>query len=249
MNGFEDMIALLRECDPERDARSAALTARNVVCQAMAALYRHAEEEMPDGDSFLEMMGGRCVRNLIRERNLAAAFEYVRVLASHALHEKRVTKNAATAAVAYAAAIVEAAAAWGHAALPVDDGGYGGVRGAPALPSMPHSLSEAETRKEYIDLFLSEAGWELVGHDNTPQPCKAGTEIKVSGCRCSTGATCRCCTTRTATGSGASPVGIRTGNFAPTTRGKNWRTCCSAVGAGRSRTWRWTEGSRAARTR
>ena len=46
---------------------------------------------------------------------------------------------------------------------------------------MPRPLSEAETRKEYIDLFLSEAGWELVGHDNTPQPCKAGTEIKVTG--------------------------------------------------------------------
>ncbi len=46
---------------------------------------------------------------------------------------------------------------------------------------MPRELSEAETRKEYIDLFLSEAGWELVGHDNTPQPCKAGTEIKVTG--------------------------------------------------------------------
>ena len=132
MNEFEDMIALLKACAPERDAKGAALTARNVVCQAMTALYRYANEEMPDGDSFLEMMGGRCVRNLIRERNLAAAFEYVRVLGSHAAHGKRVTKNAATAAVAYAAAIVEAAAAWGHAALPVDDGG---VRGAPALPS------------------------------------------------------------------------------------------------------------------
>ena len=105
-NTFGELIALLKECAPERDAKNAALTARAVVCQAMAALYRHAGEEMPDGDSFLEMMGGRCVRNLIRERNLAAAYEYVRVLGSHAAHEKRVTKNAATAAVAYAAAIV-----------------------------------------------------------------------------------------------------------------------------------------------
>ena len=68
MSEFEDMIALLKACAPGRDAKNAALTARNVVCQAMAALYRHADEEMPDGESFLEMMGGRCVRNLIRER-------------------------------------------------------------------------------------------------------------------------------------------------------------------------------------
>lgn len=56
----------------------------------------------------------------------------------------------------------------------------GGHR-ADVTPPMGHPLTEAETRKAYIDLLLSEAGWELVGHDNTPQPCKAGTEIKVTG--------------------------------------------------------------------
>lgn len=168
MSGFEDIIAQLELCAPERDARNAALTARNVVLQAMAALYRHADEAMPSGESFLEMMGGRCVRNLIREKNLTAAFEYVRVLGSHAAHDKRVTKNAAVVAVSYAAEIVEAV--------------YGAVTNTSVFEyAKPRPLSEAETRKAYIDLFLSEAGWEKVGHDNAPQPCKAGTEIKVTG--------------------------------------------------------------------
>ena len=169
MNEFEDMIALLKACAPERDARSAALTARNVACQAMAALYRKSGAEMPDGESFLDLMSGKCVRAAMRERGISAALEYVRVLGSHAMHEKRVTKNAAIAAVAYAASIV---AAVRETAEPKAD--------AEAF-EMPRELTEAETRKEYIDLFLSEAGWELVGHDNTPQPCKAGTEIKVTG--------------------------------------------------------------------
>ena len=167
MNGFEDMIAQLKVCAPERDARNAALTARNVVFQTMVELYRRADEAMPKGESFLAMMGGRCVRNFIREHNLMAAFEYVRVLGSHAAHDKRVTKNAAAVAVSYAASIVEAV--------------YGTATTSVFEYTIPRTLSEAETRKEYIDLFLLEAGWELVGHDNTPQPCKAGTEIKVTG--------------------------------------------------------------------
>ena len=181
MNDFEKMLAQLKACDVKSNAANAALLARGVVLQAMAALYRACGEEFPGDASFLEIMGGRCVRALVRERGLSAAFEFVRVLGSHAMHDKRVTKNAATAALGYATAIVEAAACAGRppyqgtAARPEGDGG---VRGAPALP---RPLSEAETRKEYIDLFLSEAGWELVGHDNTPQPCRAGTEIKVTG--------------------------------------------------------------------
>ena len=167
MNDFEKMLAQLKACDVKSNAANAALLARGVVLQAMGALYRACGEEYPNEASFLEVMGGRCVRALVRERGLSAAFEFVRVLGSHAMHDKRVTKNAATAALGYAAAIVSA------------------MRDKVAPGSAAHlprtGMSEAETRKEYIDLFLSEAGWELVGHDNTPQPCKAGTEIKVTG--------------------------------------------------------------------
>ena len=167
MNDFEKMLAQLKACDVKSNAANAALLARGVVLQAMGALYRACGEEYPSEASFLEVMGGRCVRALVRERGLSAAFEFVRVLGSHAMHDKRVTKNAATAALGYATAIVSA------------------MRDKVAPGSAAHlpgtGMSEAETRKEYIDLFLSEAGWELVGHDDTPQPCKAGTEIKVTG--------------------------------------------------------------------
>lgn len=167
MNDFEKMLAQLKACDVKSNAANAALLTRGVVLQAMGALYRACGEEYPSEASFLEVMGGRCVRALLRERGLSAAFEFVRVLGSHAAHEKHVTKNAAVAAVAYAAAIVEAI--------------QNAIAPGTFKFTMPRPLSEAETRKEYIDLFLSEAGWELVGHDNTPQPCKAGTEIKVTG--------------------------------------------------------------------
>jgi type I restriction enzyme, R subunit len=43
------------------------------------------------------------------------------------------------------------------------------------------NLSEAHTRKLYIDLYLREAGWKVLEKDNVKIPEKAGIEIKVQG--------------------------------------------------------------------
>jgi type I restriction enzyme R subunit len=43
------------------------------------------------------------------------------------------------------------------------------------------NISEAETRKLYIDLYLREAGWKVLEKDNQKLPEKAGIEIKVQG--------------------------------------------------------------------
>lgn len=47
--------------------------------------------------------------------------------------------------------------------------------------SVGANISEAETRKLYIDLYLKEAGWEVLNKDNIKLPKKAGIEIKVNG--------------------------------------------------------------------
>ena len=46
-----------------------------------------------------------------------------------------------------------------------------------ALPD----ISEAETRKLYIDLMLKEAGWDVLGTDGAIQPSKACIEVGVEG--------------------------------------------------------------------
>lgn len=48
-------------------------------------------------------------------------------------------------------------------------------------------ISEAETRKLFIDLYLDEAGWNIVSKDNVVIPSAAGTEIKVTGMPNNTG--------------------------------------------------------------
>lgn len=49
------------------------------------------------------------------------------------------------------------------------------------VKELPNGLSEAETRRLYIDLLLAEAGWEVLTQENLPAAAKAGIEIRVEG--------------------------------------------------------------------
>ena len=42
-------------------------------------------------------------------------------------------------------------------------------------------MSEAATRKLYVDLYLGEAGWDVLETENLAMPGMAGIEIEVQG--------------------------------------------------------------------
>ena len=49
------------------------------------------------------------------------------------------------------------------------------------VKELPTDLSEAETRRMYIDLMLREAGWEILDTDGWVQPSKACVEVELQG--------------------------------------------------------------------
>ena len=49
------------------------------------------------------------------------------------------------------------------------------------VAELPLEISEAETRRLYIDLMLKEAGWEVLDTEGSVQPLKACIEVKVQG--------------------------------------------------------------------
>lgn len=52
----------------------------------------------------------------------------------------------------------------------------------PVKVSVPEDkISEAETRRQFINLMLREAGWEVLTKENIAFACKAGIEIEVDG--------------------------------------------------------------------
>lgn len=55
------------------------------------------------------------------------------------------------------------------------------VADATPVETLPTDLSEAETRKMFIDLMLREAGWEVLETEGAVQPLKACIEVEVHG--------------------------------------------------------------------
>ncbi len=55
------------------------------------------------------------------------------------------------------------------------------VADATPVEVLPTDLSEAETRKMFIDLMLREAGWEVLETEGAVQPLKACIEVEVHG--------------------------------------------------------------------
>ena len=57
----------------------------------------------------------------------------------------------------------------------------------PKAKKVESTLTEAETRKQFIDLLLKEAGWEVLTEEGVMMPAKAAIEIEVEGMPNSTG--------------------------------------------------------------
>lgn len=63
--------------------------------------------------------------------------------------------------------------------LPVEDKSK--VKSSEPVEDLPTPISEAETRRLYIDLLLKEAGWDVLPTEGTVKPLKACIEVKVKG--------------------------------------------------------------------
>ena len=55
------------------------------------------------------------------------------------------------------------------------------LNSAEPVKELPMDISEAETRRMYIDLMLKEAGWQVLEVEGSVQPLKACIEVKVQG--------------------------------------------------------------------
>ncbi len=58
---------------------------------------------------------------------------------------------------------------------------YSGTLNKPLNFEKPKDMSEAETRKRFIDLMLRDAGWEICSEEGVKAPGKACVEIEVQG--------------------------------------------------------------------
>ncbi|MDD6031086.1 MAG: DEAD/DEAH box helicase family protein, partial [Kiritimatiellae bacterium] len=144
------------------------LEVRDILDAGLDLLYRGDHRgELPRNPKLPERMGARTGRAFLAEANLTEAAEFIRVVGGNALNGRKVKVTQAVQAVRNARLVVQALRAKLDPSAP------------PYVPQRP--LTEAQTRREYIDVYLQEAGWEVLGEKDVALPGKAGVEIRVEG--------------------------------------------------------------------
>ena len=175
---IKDLIRKIADVAGANDPVATAVTCRGAVRDCVGEIYKSKGAEMPPKASLLELLADTPVREFVADDDRLRDLEFVRVLGMNAEHKRKVKRTYAQLAAEISVDFLEM----------VDAKLNGGGRGVSALPSVPQpGISEAETRRAYIDVYLEEAGWDVLETEGTMLPGKACIEIKVEGMPNNTG--------------------------------------------------------------
>lgn len=150
-----------------KDAAERVKAYRGVLTDAIDYIYERTNTHKPEKASLLELVDSDVLANYVQDSDVINSLHYVRILGMNAEHDQKIKKTADKLAydnLAYFIGLIEAQ-----------------EKGTRAQYQKPPYMSEANTRKLYIDLYLKEAGWDVLDAENVAIAGKAGIEIKVEG--------------------------------------------------------------------
>lgn len=163
----EQLNRMLSEARETESRAERAKLCRSLLASSVGYIYEQAGEPMPKKATLLELLDSPTVTGFVNDADTVQALHYVRILGMNAEHGRNVRKKESSLSLAnmsYFVGLVEAK-----------------EQGAEASYQKPPYMSEAETRKLYIDLYLQEAGWDVLDVNHVAQPGKACVEIEVQG--------------------------------------------------------------------
>ena len=140
---------------------------RFVLALAISYIFEISKVKQPETASLLELLDSDIVSSFIGDADIINSLHYVRILGINAEHNQKIKKTEDKLAqdnLLYLIGLLEA-----H------------QTGTLQEYHKPPYMSEATTRRLYIDLYLREAGWDVLENENVAVAGKAGIEIKVNG--------------------------------------------------------------------
>ncbi len=130
-------------------------------------IFAKADIKKPKKASLLELIDNPTITAYLDDAEIISAMHYVRILGMNAQHGRSVRRKEAKLAqdnIAYLVGIIESK-----------------ETDKVCSYQKPPYMNEEATRKLYVDLYLKEAGWDVLDEENVVMPPKAGIEIKVEG--------------------------------------------------------------------
>ncbi len=144
-----------------------AIQSRSLLEDCLDYIYDKSSANKPKQASLLELIDGHVITSYVGDQEIIKSLHYVRIIGVNAEHGQTIRKKQAELAkdnIAYFVGFIEAK-----------------DNGTTAKYVKPHYMTEAETRRLYIDQYLREAGWEILEKEHVASPEKAGIEIEVKG--------------------------------------------------------------------
>ena len=188
---IENMFELAKD---NKDPSDSVLVCRSVLEKIIDLIFEVQNVKKPVNAQLLELINNEVVQNYLDNDILIDALHFVRIAGINALHGKHIKRTQAKVAVdniEYLLAVVKDKLAVRSKDNSADAQSHVVLN---SIVSIPPVMNEFETRKVYIDLYLNEAGWEVVpptGKTKLPGgelvdsgsiiPGKACSEIPVTG--------------------------------------------------------------------
>lgn len=205
LHSYCDTAEICQMSDPEKSA----LNGRRALEWLVRAIYELKNIEVGERASLYELIDGEPFKQFIGDDRLMMAVHYIRKTGNKVAHLGEVTKKISFFSLLNLHNVVGASLVklrifdsfpeFDKTLIPsvapihiepdkkheptqafVESVDMKQVADAPAQPH-DTGISEAETRKYFIDIMLEEAGWHVLTKEGVSAPLKAGIEIEVSG--------------------------------------------------------------------
>lgn len=185
---YENIYAICEKIEQSTKPEEKALLCRDVLEEIIKFIYQQECKKYPTSATLLELIDGSVISAFVDNPILLESLHFVRKVgmnAKHGLHVKKTQAKVACENMAFFARFVVLK--------------YEEPERVPDI-ILPRYMTEAETRELYIDLYLNEAGWEVLPPNTTTKlpggmeipsgtvfPGKACSEIPVEGMNNATG--------------------------------------------------------------
>ncbi len=146
----------------------AAKNCRKVLIEVVDYIYSKIEIQKAKKASLLELIDNSAVTDYINDVDAINAMHYIRILGMNAEYGHPIKKSQANISFANLDYIINVLESKNTEKSSINQ-------------KKSSFFTEKETRKEFIDLYLNEAGWEVLETKNLAQPGKACIEIEVKG--------------------------------------------------------------------
>ncbi len=155
----------LNEAIKEQSFTKSAILCRDLLELCVDYIFEKSKVQKPKNASLLEIIDNPTVTSFIEDTEVLSSLHYIRIVGMNALHGLGIRKKEVKLArdnITHLVGLIDA-------------------NESKSPRHKPPYMSEATTRRLYIDLYLKEAGWDVLEQENVILPSKAGIEIKIEG--------------------------------------------------------------------